>query len=114
MEKIEIDRQLALAIGYLPEHVREYVSWDGPEIRVMRPTLHAELDYQDGCWFTWNHLDSTIIWPLAKHYKCFPCRVTNLRTKEVLWASDVSGILVASDDTPEEAAAMAIIKRSRK
>ena len=100
MTNLKIDKALALAIGYLPEHVGETAGHC--VVRRSIPEKWSAYRY-------FSHLDPTVIWPLAKHYKCFPWQA-NFASGE--WCSSCQdkrfGYAVA--DTPEAAVALEIIR----
>jgi hypothetical protein len=58
MTNLDIDRRLALAIGYRPEHVSTIFDcikvWHGGE------------------WITFNHQHAHTIYPIAEHFKMMP------------------------------------------
>ena len=93
MSPLEIDKALALAIGYSPEHVKVV---DGVVI-VNRPCSLFRTQF----WSSFDHTDAKTIWPLAKHYGMtvyFPEKSARI------------GLSGAHADTPEAAVAMAIIR----
>jgi len=58
MTNLEINRRLALAIGYAPEDI----DVDALGVSVMR----------DGSWIIFDHQDVRTIYPLAEHFKIMP------------------------------------------
>ena len=65
MTKTETNKALALAIGYLPEHVRII---DG-DVEVYRPRCQGDLNqYYPGLWWKFDCLYPSVILPIAKHY----------------------------------------------
>ncbi len=62
----EISKALALAIGYLPEHVRVNESYRCIEAK--RPWTLAG----HGLWREFDYTDTRVIWPIAQRYDCFP------------------------------------------
>lgn len=92
MSDLEINKALALAIGWRSDQIIEYegqayiglpVVFNGPGVKMF--------DYR----FT------SVIWPIAEHYNAFPSRWRNEG-----WCV---GLLIAVFDTPEKAVAMAVI-----
>ena len=98
----DIDRRLALAIGYLPEHI---FTWNDPEtsigkLRVLsRWTDAVNFTY----WAEFSHTDPTVIWPIAAKYDCFPHK----SACDGRWDTDYH---YGYQDTPELAVAMAVIE----
>lgn len=92
MTDLEISKALALAIGWRPKQIIDYegqsyiglpVVFNGPGIKLF--------DYR----FT------SVIWPIAKRYNCFPSR-----WRDEGWCV---GLSLAVFDTPEKAVAMTVI-----
>ena len=61
----EINKALALAIGYSPDEIR----LDGDDICVYR---QIEFDYH--FWRTLDYRKPDVIWPIAEKYDAFPVR----------------------------------------
>ena len=93
MSAVEIDRQLALAIGYRPEDVQITKAF-GCEVRWR------------GRWHMLDHTHHTTIWPIAARYNCFPTHIDGKWLAE----TDTSE---GWEDTPERAVAMAVIGGAR-
>jgi hypothetical protein len=93
----EINRRLALAIGWEPKD--------------MRPTLEVLflMDRSRGPYFhTWeafDYRDWRVIGPIAERYNCFPWRGDSGE-----WVSYAPGYLPPFADTPQEAIALAVIE----
>ena len=102
MSPLEIDKALALAIGYLPEHVKAGKN----SVMVYREYASSNTAFSWGTWLLFSHADPTVIWPLAKHYKCFPSDSAIDHGR--WWARSYEKNVYA--DTPEAAVAMAIIR----
>lgn len=71
MTSIEISKALALAIGYLPEHVKTYTNG----VMVYRPysalMLAHPTAYEHG-WYSFSAEDWAVIGPIGERYNCFP------------------------------------------
>lgn len=106
MTDIEISKALALAIGYLPEHVR-VVDWGnggfvGSFITVMHGRIWRTFDYRD--WF--------VIGPIAERYDRFPSREYNNYSMVPYWVAG-KGIFSATADTAAKAIALAVIRGAK-
>lgn len=93
MTDLEIDKGLALAIG-----------WKGVEIL---PSSHNP--YGTKCkvwtgsgWYVFSHKDPAVIWPIAEKYDCFPRKMINE------WSVSKFNI-TAYADTAAKAVALAVI-----
>lgn len=100
MIDIEINKALALAIGWKPEQIIEYegqsyiglpVVFNGPGIKLF--------DYR----FT------SVIWPISERYKCFPSVVVMGKNRGK-WMAFLDDHCVTAD-TAAKAAALAVIGR---
>jgi len=103
MTDIEISRQLALAIGYLPEHVKV----DRGFVWVSRSFVTSS----GITWETWQiftHDDPSVIWPIAERFDCFPIR----GGEDGLWVSSVNYSNFQHSDSAAKAVALAVISRS--
>ncbi len=115
MTELEISRALALAIGYLPEHVREYgvgsVNFEHGEgiIQVFRYDGVYGPERTD-CAHLWNDFRYTswaVISPIAERFDCFP-----YQNYEGRWVSSCG--LNTEAETPQKAIALAVIEGSKK
>lgn len=99
----EIDFELALAIGYAPDRVRDTYAF----VQVLNDQSRL-----DGCgsWQSFDHKDPSVIWPIAARYDAFPF---GLGRGE--WAAyyDDSGIGCYSKN-PATATALAVIAGGKK
>ena len=112
MTDLEISKDLALKIGYLPEHVRTYgvgsVNFSNGEgvIQVFRHDGFYGVERID-CNYLWNIFDYRnwdVIGPIAQKYDCFP--------KEDMYGRWVAGVYpYAIFGTPQQAIALAVIGR---
>lgn len=96
MTDIEIDRALALAIG-----------WKEDDIALV-PGVGVEVWVGHLRWKYFNHRDWTVISPIAERYDCFPLR---LRGRE--WEAISRGkykLEFVKADTPQRAIALAVIR----
>lgn len=99
MTDAEINRDLALAIGYATEDV-----WQKNEHQVVVRRHHLD----EPRWCHFSHRDPTVIWPIAVRYNKMP----KLGHSGNLWHCRIPSsteILIASAETPEKAVAMAVI-----
>lgn len=99
MTGAEISHKLALAIGWPERSI--FTHCDG-SIKVM-----AEC----GEYRFFSHTDPAVIWPIAKHYKCFPY-CSQFDRPERQWAAFL-GKKVYEAATPEMAVALAVIGVSK-
>jgi hypothetical protein len=115
MTDLEISKALALAIGYLPEHVRDY---GVGSINFNKGAGVIQVFCHDGaygvdrteCNHLWNifrYTDWNVISPIAERFDCFPAR-TNC-----YWKALHSGHLVYAY-TPQKAIALAVIQGAKK
>jgi hypothetical protein len=74
MTNLEIDRRLALVIGYAPEDVR-VVCGDLFVRRVTRGDSKTQLSYS--AWERFDHKDPGTIYPIAEKYKLMPVWLRN-------------------------------------
>ena len=121
MTELEISRALALAIGYLPEHVREYgvgsVNFEHGEgiIQVFRYDGVYGPERTD-CAHLWNDFRYTswaVISPIAERFDCFPS--IGYPNSDTPWESlSVHNYELVRADTPQKAIAMAVIKQGEK
>ena len=112
MTDIEISKALALAIGYLPEHVREYgvgsSNYNRGEgiIQVFRHDGVYGVNRTE-CNFLWNDFRYTtwnVIGPIAELFDAFPFRIAS---KWHIFNVKTTGTTCA--DTPQKAIALAVI-----
>lgn len=93
MTDFELNKALALAIGYKPEHARQLTS--------------SEVIYvfHDTNWLIFQFTDWNVIGPIAEKYNAFPDRCGHG------WAAAVGNSLLtwAEADTAQKAIAMAVI-----
>lgn len=99
MTDIEIDKTLALAIGWHPEQL-----WDR-ETYLLLPMRFDGFEH----WQRFSHRDWNVIGPIGERYDCFP--VESVGKKQ--WASWVDGPVTYAD-TPQKAIALAVIHGANK
>ena len=68
MTPLEIDRRLALAIGYAPEVVRN--AHGGVQVWNDDSRIDGPMQYHG--WQRFDHTDPAVIWPIAERFKAFP------------------------------------------
>lgn len=98
----EINKALALAIGYKPENVREH--WNFISV------LNKYGPHSSGLgWYVFDYRDYQTIGPIAERYDAFPGRWYGLG-KKIGW---VSAWCDARYEFPQLAIAMAVINRKK-
>ena len=105
MTNQDIDRRLALAIGYTADRVRiDLGGW----IQVLNDDsrMDGPTQYSGGQRF--DHTDPAVIWPIAERFKAFPMDRLEADTyfATVGYRSDATG----EHENPATASALAIIK----
>lgn len=77
MNKTEISRRLALAIGYPADRVR-LTGGDGSLypvlVQVLNDNDRCDGPMQWGGWQRFDHTDPAVIWPIAERFDAFPNR----------------------------------------
>ena len=98
MTDLEIDKRLALAIGYPPNYVWATASWgvlvyrsDGCKVRVNRLWQYG--------WRVFSHKDWNVIGPIAEKFDAFPYKTVSRG-----WASNFNYAAA-----PQKAIALAVI-----
>ena len=104
MTDTEIDKRLALAIGYLPEHVR--FCREGIEV-ARRYGGSPSMFMQP--WFLFSHTDWRTIGPIAERYDCFPWA-----TEDGRWFVVAGARRTIIEKTPQRAIALAVIAKLEK
>jgi len=94
MTDIEIDKALALAIGYKLFDVKFY------------DDMWAVVVY-NGSWRVFSHRDWNVIGPIAERYDCFPLRLRGRAWEAISRGKYKLGFFNA--DTPQRAIALAVI-----
>ena len=92
MTDIEIDKALALAIGY--------------KINDVKFDMWAVVVY-NGSWRVFSHRDWNVIGPIAERYDCFPLRLRGRAWEAISRGKYKLGFFNA--DTPQRAIALAVI-----
>jgi len=91
---LEIDRALALAIG-----------WKKAQMRTKEKKLWLRTHgVFSGFWSPFDYRDWNVIGPIAEKFDAFPIKNTN-----GTWTASVGGYGHATSDTPQKAVAMAVI-----
>ena len=98
MTNTEIDRKLALAIGYLPKHIWQNVT---DSILVFRD------DVESLGWSKFSHQDPTVILPIMERYDCAPYFV---RKEWHAYLGDHPTATSCRHTNPRTAAALAVIE----
>jgi len=109
MTNQEIDYTLALAIGYTPDRVWISLILETVYVLNNRARCDGPMDYEG--WQLFNHADPEVIWPIAKKFDCFPRRASDSICN--WWTLKVADRYFDSD-TPERAAARAVIEHCNK
>jgi len=94
MTDIEIDKALALAIGYKLFDVKFYDD-------MWAVVVH------NGSWRVFSHRDWNVIGPIAERYDCFPLRLRGRAWEAISRGKYKLGFFNA--DTPQRAIALAVI-----
>ena len=96
MDDREINKVLALAIGWKPE-----------QMRVTLATVFLTTEYKGYAprEEIFDYTDPAVIWPIAAKYDCFPYQ----SSYDLMWTTDYNREWY---DTPELAVAMEVINRS--
>ena len=94
MTDLEIDRALALAIGYKLFDVK------------FHDDMWAVVVY-NGSWRVFSHRDWNVIGPIAARYDCFPLRLRGGAWEAISRGKYKLGFFNA--DTPQKAIALAVI-----
>jgi hypothetical protein len=107
MTDLEIDKALALAIGW-PDYCVVSHRTDGVQIWVQKESA----PYGWG-WRSFNHRDWATIGPIAERYDCFPFQIRSKEEDFGKWnvVSRENDIMAAS---PQRAIAMAVIQGAKK
>jgi hypothetical protein len=103
MNDIEIDKALALAIGWKPEQMLFHKAQSGYEwmtilVRDFEQYGHY-FDYRD-----WN-----VIGPIMERYNASP-----MKSPKGTWSACVDEVWVDHVDTPQKAIALAVIEGAKK
>ncbi len=112
MTDTEINRRLALAIGYLPDHVASL----GNHVKVWRGP--GPINGLDG-WKLFDHTDYRVAGPIAERYGCFPYKFPNAAASlKWMWAAHAfnehGNICRFFAPTPQRAIALAAIAQLEK
>lgn len=91
-EHLEINRKLALAIGYRREDMFQKKSAFADD--------YFQMVRRDGRWYAFNYRAWDTIGPIASRYNCFPWKCGSQ------WSSNVN---TGWGDTPQHAIAIAVI-----
>lgn len=106
MTDIEINRALALAIGWTEDQMLVDVLSGGQRILNIRYPA-------GGLWRVFDYTDWRVIGPIAQRYNCFPTRFGLAQMwwpPQVVRGRDIGAIMF---DTPQKAIAMAVIERAK-
>ncbi len=99
MTDAEINRHLALAIGWKAEQMEASAVCDG----VILPNPDHGENYR-----VFDYRDPTVIWPVAERYKCFPDHCADDRGDWFAWCRRIHDFVHA--DTAAKAVALAVIE----
>ena len=114
MTDIEIDKALALAIGWTEDRIDEGGLLD-PDVAEFGGSGYAdEVKVWSGeVWRTFSYTDPTVIWPIAERYNAFPYALRDKSGKLTgMW-----NVLTTVDhigDTAARAVALAVIGMAKK
>ena len=102
MTDTEIDRRLALAIGYLPEHVQQTL---GRMVIVNRP-----VEVETELWVEFDHTEWGTISPIAEKFDLFPVRLTDGKWSRVVCGPAPAFLLTdIIESTPQRCIALAAL-----
>lgn len=105
MTDLEINKRLALAIGWKAEHV---LVFDG--------CMYVDVAQspRSAGWRVFDHRDGNVIGPIAERYNCFPRRngLANLWWPPQIVAGKNIGHMM--HETPRKAIALAVIQGAKK
>lgn len=106
MTNQEVDRRLALAIGYTADRVRTIAGW----IDVYnKPFERLDGPYAEDGWQRFDHTDPAVIWPIAERFDAFPFRVCGGRWRATQWRERDQKYISIPHDNPATASALAVI-----
>lgn len=102
MTDTEIDRRLALAIGYRPEDVRQTL---GRMVIVNRP-----VEVETELWVEFDHTEWGTISPIAEKFDLFPVRITDDKWSRVVCGPAPAFLLTyIIESTPQRCIALAAL-----
>ena len=112
MTNNEIDYQLALAIGYLPQNVQTIGS-------ALSFVAVRDDKYKDGdiSWWRFDHQNPSVILPIMEMYNVFPYRVPQNLSMAGLYCAFFSRAVLNSETNhknPRTAVALAVLKAAEK
>lgn len=105
MTDLEINKALAIAIGYKPEQMNVFEYMFNRELCY---SLRITPTAREG-WQTFNYRDWNVIGPIAAKYDCFPCLVGD-ENVGTAWRCDWA----EEADTPQKAITLAVIQGIKK
>lgn len=120
MNNLEIDRRLALAIGYEEKNMR-VVCGDLFVRRVTRGDSHTPISYST--WERFDHQECRTIYPIAEKYKIFPqwnayCELWQYergrRFGFGLASKESENYFLAANPNPRTCIALAVIEASER
>jgi len=95
MSHHETSKALAIAIGWSPFHIHDYIDKSGE---------HNINCLVDGEWVPFDYRDPLVIWPIAKRFNCFPWR-----DSMGYWWANVGDKQEENSHSAELAVALAVI-----
>jgi hypothetical protein len=95
MTDLEIDKALALAIGWRADQTYIHLYGTGMALSIVKPDTEYALRI-------FSHKDPAVIWPIAERFDCFPKHINSM------WEIAYYGEIYRKD-TPAKAVAMAVI-----
>ena len=103
MTNQEIDKRLALAIGYTADRVRNVHGF----VQVLNHWGRNDGPMSYNCWQRFDHTDPAVIWPIAERFDCFPLLVFNYGW--VAHSRKLAHVELSKSPCPATASALAVI-----
>ena len=111
MTNQEIDRRLALAIGYTADRVRYWPNDSADAfVQVQNTRIRCDGPAQYNGWQRFDHTDPAVIWPIAKRFDAFPSWRYNGKCEFIGWHCWAFCRGYGANENPATASALAIIK----
>lgn len=111
MTDSEIDKRLALAIGYPTDRVRILKTKFGGFVQVSNnddSRMDGPMHFNG--WQRFDHTDPAVIWPIAESFDAFPEKRYSYDCIHIGWHCFASGKSYGAHPNPATATAMAVIK----
>ena len=106
MTDIEIDRRLALAVGYTADRVRTIAGWTDV---YNKPFERLDGPYAEDGWQRFDHKNPAVIWPIAERFNAFPKRQYNGACEFIGWHTFSMCRGYGANENPATASALSVI-----